>query len=220
MQLVLSDTAVSKKAVRHFFAAAAFFAQDERLAQQLRECDFLLLLVVQKMLVDRGDEHHAVFTEGLAAEVVILAAHADEAEVEQAVLEAADDALTVALVNNKINIRMQSAEVGQKLGQDIGRGNGGGTEVNDALAFDGAGLQHALLELENILGIFIELASLGRDLQAFGCAQNKLGVERSFQLTDMRADGGLRDKKLAGSLREAFLLHDGDEALQLFKVHG
>ena len=112
MQLVLSDTAVSKKVVRHFFAAAAFFAQDERLAQQLREREFLLLLVVQKMLVDRGDEHHAVFTEGLAAEVAVLAAHADEAEVEQAVLEAADDALAVALVNNKINIRMQFAEVG------------------------------------------------------------------------------------------------------------
>ena len=220
MQLVLSNTAVSKKAVRHFFAAAAFFAQDERLAQQLCERDFLLLLVAQKMLVDRGDEHHTVFTEGLAAEVAVLAAHADEAEIEQSVLEAADDALAVALLNNKINIRMQSAEVGQKLWQDIGRRDGGGTEVNDALAFDGAGLQHALLELENILGIFIELASLGRDLQAFGCAQNKLGVERSFQLADVRADGGLRDKKLAGGLREAFLLYDGDEALQLFKVHG
>ena len=220
MQLVLSDTAVSKKVVRHFFAAAALFAQDERLAQQLRECNFLLLLVAQKMLVDRGDEHHAVFTEGLAAEVAVLAAHADEAEVEQAVFEAADDALAVALVNNKINIRMQSAEVGQKLWQDIGRWDGGGTEVNDALAFDGAGLQHTLLELENILGIFIELASLRRDLQAFCCAQNKLGVERSFELTDVRADGGLRDKKLAGGLREAFLLHDGDEALQLLKVHG
>ena len=64
------------------------------------------------MLVDRGDDYHAVVAEGLAAEVAVLAAHADEAEVEEAVFKAVDDALAVALVNDKVNILMQFAEVG------------------------------------------------------------------------------------------------------------
>ena len=179
-----------------------------------------MLLVVQKMLVDRSDDYHAVLAEGLAAEVAVLAAHADEAKVEQAVLQAVDDALTVALVNDEINIGMQLAEVGQKLRQDISGGDGGGTKVNDALAFDGAGLNHALLQLQNIQGVFVKLASLGCRLQAFGSTQNELGVKLTFQLMDVRADGGLRYEKLACSLCEAFLLHYGDKALQLFKVHG
>ena len=35
------------------------------------------------MLVDRGYDYHAVLAEGLAAEVAVLAAHADKAKVEQ-----------------------------------------------------------------------------------------------------------------------------------------
>ena len=64
------------------------------------------------MFVDRRNDYHAVFAEGQAAEVVVLAAHADKAKVEQAVLQAVDDALTVALVNDEVNILMQFAEVG------------------------------------------------------------------------------------------------------------
>lgn len=71
------------------------------------------------MLVDRGYDYHAVLAEGLAAEVAVLAAHADKAKVEQSVLQAVDDALTVALVNDEVNILMQFAEVRQKLRQDI-----------------------------------------------------------------------------------------------------
>ena len=71
------------------------------------------------MLVDRSYDYHAVLAEGLAAEVAVLAAHADEAKVEETILKAVDDALTVALVNDKVNILMQFAEVRQKLRQDI-----------------------------------------------------------------------------------------------------
>ena len=71
-----------------------------------------MLLILQKMLVDRRNDNHAVFAEGQAAEVAVLAAHADEAEVEEAVFKAVDDALTVALVNDEVNILIQFAEVG------------------------------------------------------------------------------------------------------------
>lgn len=78
-----------------------------------------MLLILQKMLVDRSYDYHAVLAEGLAAEVAVLAAHADKAKVEQSVLQAVDDALTVALMNDEVNILMQFAEVRQKLRQDI-----------------------------------------------------------------------------------------------------
>ena len=220
LQFVLGNTAVRQKVISHFFTAAALFAQNQRFAQKLRQYIFLLLLILQKMLVDRGDDYHAVAAEGLAAEVAVLAAHADEAKVEQAVLQAVDDALTVALVNDEVNIGMQFAEVGQKLRQNVGRGDGGGAKVDDALAFDGAGLNHALLQLQDIQCVFVKLASLGGYLQAFGSTQNELSVKLAFQLVNVRADGGLRYKKPACSLRKAFLLHYGDKALQLFKVHG
>lgn len=119
LQLVLGNTAVRQKVISHFFTAAALFAQNQRLAQKLRQHIFLLLLIPQKMLVDRGDDYHAVAAEGLAAEVAVLAAHADKAKIEQSVLQAVDDALAVALVNDEVNIGMQFAEVGQKLRQDI-----------------------------------------------------------------------------------------------------
>ena len=64
------------------------------------------------MLVDRSYDYHAVLAEWMATEVTVLAAHADEAKVEQSVLQAVDDALTVALVNDEVNILMQFAEVG------------------------------------------------------------------------------------------------------------
>ncbi len=112
LQLVFGNTAVGKKVIRHFFAAAALFAQNQRLEQKLRQNVFFVLSVLQKMLVDRRNDYHAVFAEGQAAEVAVLAAHADEAKVEQAVLQAVDDALTVALVNDEVNILMQFAEVG------------------------------------------------------------------------------------------------------------
>ena len=112
LQLVLGNTAVRQKVVGHFFAATALFAQNQRLAQKLRQHIFLLLLIAQKMLVDRGDDYHAVAAEGLTAEVAVLAAHADKAKVEQSVLQAVDDALTGALVNDEVNILMQFAEVG------------------------------------------------------------------------------------------------------------
>ncbi len=120
LQLVLGNTAVGKKVIRHFFAAAALFAQNQRLAQKLRQNVFLALFILQKMLVDRRNDYHAVLAEGLAAEVAALAAHADEAEVEEAVFKAVDDALAVALVNDEVNILMQFAEICQKLRQDIG----------------------------------------------------------------------------------------------------
>ena len=220
LQLVFGNTAVGKKVIRHFFAAAALFAQNQRLAQKLRQNVFFVLSVLQKMLVDRRNDYHAVFAEGQAAEVAVLAAHADEAKVKQAVLKAVDDALTVALVNDKVNILMQFAEVRQKLRQNIGRGDGGGTEVDNAPAFYRAGLNHTFLQLQNIQRVFIKLASLGRYLQTFGSTQNELGVKLAFQLVNVRADGGLRYEKLACGLRKAFLLHYGDEALQLLKVHG
>ena len=91
---------------------------------------------------------------------------------------------------------------------------------DDAPVFDGAGLNHTLLQLQNIQRVVIKLASLGRYLQTFGSTQNQLGVKLAFQLLYVRADGGLRYKKPACSLREAFLLYYGDKALQLFKVHG
>ena len=92
--------------------------------------------------------------------------------------------------------------------------------MNDALAFDRAGLYHALLQLQYIQGVFVKLASLWCRLQAFGGTQNELGVKLAFQLVDVRADGGLRYEEPACSLCEAFLLYYGDKALQLFKVHG
>ena len=220
LQLAFGNTAVGKKVICHFFAAAALFAQNQRLAQKLRQNVFLALFILQEMLVDRRNDNHAVFAEGQAAEVAVLAAHADEAEVEEAVFKAVDDALTVALVNDKVNILMQFAEVRQKLRQNIGRGDGGGTEMDDAPTFDRAGLYHALLQLQNIQRVFVKLASLGRYLQTFGGTQNQLGVKLAFQLVNVRADGGLRYEKPACGLRKAFLLHYGDEALQLFKVHG
>ena len=119
LQLVLGNTAVRQKVIGHFFAAAALFAQNQWFAQKLRQYMFLLLFIAQKMLVDRGDDYHAVVAEGLAAEVAVLTAHADEAKVKQAVLQAVDNALAVALVNDEVNILMQLAEVGQKLRQDI-----------------------------------------------------------------------------------------------------
>ena len=111
MQLVLGNTAVRQKVISHFFTAAALFAQNQRLAQKLRQYIFLLLLILQKMFVDRSDDYHAVLAEGLAAEVAVLEAHADKAKVEQSVLQAVDDSLTVALVNDEVNILMQFAEV-------------------------------------------------------------------------------------------------------------
>ena len=120
LQLVLGNNAVRQKVVGHFFAAAALFAQNQRLAQKLLQYIFFTLLILQKMLVDRGYDYHAVLAEGLAAEVAVLAAHADEAKVEETILKAVDDALTVALVNDKVNILMQFAEICQKLRQDIG----------------------------------------------------------------------------------------------------
>lgn len=92
--------------------------------------------------------------------------------------------------------------------------------MDDAPAFDGAGLNHALLQLQDIQRVFVKLASLWCYLQAFGSTQNQLGVKLAFQLVNVRADGGLRYEEPACSLREAFLLHYGDKALQLFKVHG
>ena len=85
--------------------------------------------------------------------------------------------------------------------------------MNDAPAFDGASLNHALLQLQNIQRVFVKLASLGGYLQAFGSTQNELGVKLAFQLVNVRTDGGLRYEKLACSLRKAFLLHYGDKAL-------
>ena len=64
------------------------------------------------MLVDRSYDYHAVLAERLAAAVAVLAAHADKAKVEKSVLQAVDDALTVTLVNDEVNILMQLAEVG------------------------------------------------------------------------------------------------------------
>lgn len=92
--------------------------------------------------------------------------------------------------------------------------------MDDAPAFDGAGLNHALLQLQNIQRVFVKLAPLGRYLQAFGSTQNQLGVKLAFQLVNVRADCRLRYEKPACGLRKAFLLHYGDKALQLFKVHG
>ena len=92
--------------------------------------------------------------------------------------------------------------------------------MDDAPAFDGAGLNHALLQLQDIQRVFVKLASLWCYLQAFGSTQNQLGVKLAFQLVNVRADGGLRYEKPACSLRKAFLLYYGDKALQLFKVHG
>ena len=92
--------------------------------------------------------------------------------------------------------------------------------MDDAPAFDGAGLNHALLQLQDIQRVFVKLASLGCYLQAFGGTQNELGVKLAFQLVNVRADGGLRHEEPACSLREAFLLYYGDKALELFKVHG
>lgn len=119
LQLVLGNTAVRQKVIGHFFAAAALFAQNQRLAQKVLQYIFLMLLVAQKMLVDRSYDYHAVLAEGLAAEVAVLAAHADKSKVEQSVLQAVDDSLTVALVNDEVNILIQFAEVRQKLRQDI-----------------------------------------------------------------------------------------------------
>ena len=92
--------------------------------------------------------------------------------------------------------------------------------MDNAPAFDRTGLNHTLLQLQNIQRVFVKLASLGRYLQAFGSTQNELGVKFAFQLVNVRADGGLRYEKPACGLREAFLLYYGDKALQLFKVHG
>ena len=92
--------------------------------------------------------------------------------------------------------------------------------MNDALAFHGASLQHALLQLQNIHGITVKLLTLRRNGNAFRSAHNELGVQLLLQLINVGAYGWLGQKELAGSLGKAFFLHYGNEALELLKLHG
>ena len=92
--------------------------------------------------------------------------------------------------------------------------------MDNPLAFHGAGLQHPLLQLQNIHSIAIKLPALGGNGDTFGGAQNKLRMQLLLQLINMSADGWLGNIQLSGSLSEAFLLHHRNEALQLFKLQG
>ena len=220
VQLFLLQSGASQKLLCQLFAATALFPQNQGLLQQLHHCSPALGLQGQKMLIDRSNQHQPVLTKGLADYFLILACHADKAKIKKSILETIDNPLTIALVHDKINILMLPAKLRQQLGQNVGRRNGGGTQMNNALALHGARLQHPLLQLQNIHSVAAQLSPLGRDGDAFRGAQNKLGVQLLLQLINMGTNCRLGKIKLCRSLRKALLLYHGNEALQLLKLHG
>ena len=92
--------------LRQLFAAAALFPQNQGLLQEARHRTGPLRLHSQIMLINRRDQHQLILAKGLAHYVLILAVHADKAQIKEPILEPINNSLTVALVHNKINIRM------------------------------------------------------------------------------------------------------------------
>ena len=74
----------------------------------------------------------------------------------------------VALVHHEVAARVLLAVEGQHLRQDVGRGNGGGPQLDDVLVALPPALQQIVLQFQHPAGTFVQLLPPGRNLQIFG----------------------------------------------------
>lgn len=144
------------------------------------------------MLVDRRDDRHAVPVKGLPNQTGFSGTHSAHADVEYAVQQAVDHALTVALMDDKVCVGMLLSIDGQNLREDIGGGDGGRAQVDHVLVLVGTGGYHAVPQLQNIDGVFIDFLALWRKFYCFGGSGDQAGVQFLLQLAYMGTDGRLR----------------------------
>ena len=140
------------------------------------------------MFIRRCDQNHPVGTDRMADGVRVLVFDTDHRQVEEPVLELLDHAAAVTLVHLKVDLRVKAAVAGQKLGQNIGRGDRRGADVDDAVLLGGAALDDAVLEIQNILRVGEDLLPGRGELERLRGAGEKLTTEPFFKLADVCAD--------------------------------
>ena len=80
--------------------------------------------------------------------------------------------------------------------------------------------QQIIFETQDAYGAFIKFLPARCQIDAFRRAHQKTGLKLFFQHTDMGTDGRLGDKELFRSFREAAVIDNSHEGLQLFELHG
>ena len=205
--------------VHALLAAASLLPEDHRLFQNVASERFDILRIQAIVLCVRGNHHHAVSVEGEGNDGVLRTLHAHKAQQKIVLQNAVQNFCAVTLPDVETDLRMDFLIGGKKLRQNIVRRDGGNPQTDEIPVLQRPAAKELCLLIQCIFCVFIELLSPGRDLQAFGAAENEPGLAFLLQLPHMGADGGLGDIELLCGTAEASAAHHGDEGLKLFEVH-
>ena len=85
--------------------------------------------------------------------------HARQTQVKAAVEDAVGHSLAVALVDGEIDLRVKPPVFRQNFGQDVGRWNGGRSQLDDLILFLRPAAEQTVPQAQNIPGALVQLSA-------------------------------------------------------------
>src|SRR6516164_4517495 len=176
---------------------------DEGFAGKVGDVDFALLC---KPVLWRHDQRQLVFQNLGGLELGIARHKGNGAEIETVIQDLVGNIAGKHAVNAQLDPGMQFAKFGE----------GGKKRVNGAFA---EALFDLVAEVDETFGVIPEqCAGIGQADGASAANEERL-AERILELADGQTDGRLRAVKTLGSAREAAVLCDGQQHLDLREIH-
>ena len=167
--------------------------------------------------------HHRLLDDGLDLQFRPRARHADEPDVEPAVLELAQLLAGAELVQAQRDVRRVVAERAQQLGHERvhRRADEADRQPADLAALDAPGLARCVLDrVEDLPRPDEERLAGGRQLDPALVAQQQRRPDLLLELADLLAQRRLRHVQALGRAAEVQLLGDDDEVAQVAELHG
>src|SRR5581483_10744029 len=219
VEILEADAERPKLVLDHLAHAGTFLHEDHRLGAQVVDAD----AAAGEAMAGRAGEHELVAEERLVLDGAVSWRSADDAECERPLGHALDGRLRVAHRERDVQARVMLRELAQQPWQDDAARAGRRTDLERAgevalrVARDLG--RDLLLEREQALRAAVQPQPRFGGLDAPPRAVEQLRPEPLLERLYLEAHRRLRDAEPLGRLAEAAPLDDGDEGLQLLRVH-
>src|ERR1700722_5160433 len=145
-----------------------------------------------------------------------------DANVHATIFNALQDLVAEVTINADVDLRKSPLKFRKNIRQEIQAGRFVRAKKHRALhnvAAIGHNLDRLISQAQQAFSVIEEHFAGGRQLNGFRGTVEQLGAVGLFQLTNLRADSGLRAKNFLASTRETLQFGDVYESGKLVEVH-
>lgn len=224
VQLRRRNAVIFQKYINFLAGTGTVFPENKRLLQKFLEeglvveRDFVVF-PGKKMIIDWRSNDKRILAEGNETAGFFVNFLADQTQVHTSVQNFLNRSHAVRLPGVKKHVLCLLPEGTQKLWKQVGGWDCGDTDINDFFAGSGKFFYQMIAHVQHLNRTVIKLISSCGNCNFLSSADDQAGIEFCLQRTDMGADRGLCQIKMACRFRKTVVFHDCNKCFQLFKFH-